>query len=109
MKYFFYFVIFEATKHGRTNFSPLLFCCCCWIQDPRSGIGDPGSEMDKNQDPDKHAGSATMVEQNLMFSFCSRELTYHFVKSGHKPTAAIACECGRRFHGGPSGAYRYHR
>jgi hypothetical protein len=39
------FMIFVATKKGRTKiFFPVLFWCCCWIR-------DPGSEMDKNQDP----------------------------------------------------------
>jgi hypothetical protein len=28
-------------KVGQQIFLPLLFCCCCWIWDPRSG-------MDKN-------------------------------------------------------------
>jgi hypothetical protein len=42
----FNFVMFEATKKGRTtNFFPSLFCnCCCWI-------GDQGSWIDKYQDP----------------------------------------------------------
>ncbi len=34
MKYF-QFKKFVATKKGKTTrFSPLLFCCCCWIRDP---------------------------------------------------------------------------
>jgi hypothetical protein len=97
-----------------------------WVVHPGSGIRIltfypsriQGSKRHRIPDPehwmkirirDKNTGSAKVVEQNLMFSFCVRELTYHFVKSGHKHTAAIACECGRRFHGGTSGAYRYHR
>jgi hypothetical protein len=90
-----------GNKTRKSIFFPLLFC---WIRD-LSWV----QRWIKIRIRDKNPGSATVVEQNLMFSFCSRELTYHFVKSGHKPTAAIACECGRRFHGGPSGAYRYHR
>jgi hypothetical protein len=41
----FNFVIFVATKKRQDNniFSPL-FCCCFWIR-------DPGSGMDKTQDP----------------------------------------------------------
>ncbi len=30
---------------GYKKLLPLLFCCCCWIQDLRSGIRDPGSEI----------------------------------------------------------------
>jgi hypothetical protein len=40
-----------------TNFFTLLFCCCFWIRDPRSGIRDPG--WVKIRIRDKHPGSAT--------------------------------------------------
>jgi hypothetical protein len=53
----FNFVIFEATKKGKTTnfsfFSPLLL--------PLVGSG-----MDKNQDRDKHPGSATLTVNEVM-------------------------------------------
>jgi hypothetical protein len=51
----FNFVIFAATKKGTTTnfFSPHIFVAVfvSRIRDPRSGIRDPGSGMDKNRDP----------------------------------------------------------
>jgi hypothetical protein len=66
-------VIFVATKKGRTtNFSSLLSFVAVFgseIRDPRSGIRDPGSGMDKvtkirfrYSGWDKHPGSATLVQ-----------------------------------------------
>ncbi len=43
--------IFAAIKKGGTTFFPLFFWCCYWMPDPGSEIRDPGSGMDKNQDP----------------------------------------------------------
>ncbi len=64
--------IFVATRKGLTNyFYSLLFCCCFWIQDSKSGIRDMRSEMDKNKIPwsriniPKHPGSATLVTTKI--------------------------------------------
>jgi copper chaperone CopZ len=57
-KLFTIFLIFVATKNGRTKkFFPLLFLCYCWIR-------DPGSGMDKNRDP----GTATLPETSLFIT-----------------------------------------
>jgi hypothetical protein len=60
-----------------TNFfSPLSFVAVfgSGIRDQRSGIRDPGSGMGKNQDPgsgirDKHPGSATLPESQMISRF----------------------------------------
>ncbi len=33
----------------------------------------------------------------------------HFTDTGHKFTARVVCECGKRFSGGTSSGYRFHR
>ncbi len=38
-------------KSKTTHFFPFLFCCYCWISDPGSETWDPGSGIDKSQDP----------------------------------------------------------
>jgi hypothetical protein len=44
----------------KKNF-PLFWCCCL--------IRDSGSGMDKNQDPDKHPGSAALIAVKTLLSF----------------------------------------
>lgn len=47
---------------------------------------------------------------NSVINVCHpREMRAHFQVSGHKSTGAVVCECGRIFHGGTCGGYRYHR
>ncbi len=54
------FAKFMATKKGVTTiFYHLLFCCCFWIRDPRSGTPDPG--WVKIRIGDKHPGSAALL------------------------------------------------
>ena len=33
----------------------------------------------------------------------------HFEETGHKPTTRVVCQCGKRFSGGTSSGYRFHR
>jgi hypothetical protein len=58
-KIIFNFVKFVATKKGLTKklFTPL-FCCCFWIRDPRSGMGNKSGSGIR----DKHPGSATLIK-----------------------------------------------
>ncbi len=45
----------------------------------------------------------------LYIRFCHREMRQHFLESRHKYTRRVVCECGKRFSGGSSSGYRYHR
>ncbi len=60
-------MIFVATKKGRTtNIFPLLFCCCCWIRDLRSGIRDLG--WIKTRIRDKHPGTLVVPLVDLTYT-----------------------------------------
>jgi hypothetical protein len=74
-KIIYIFMIFVATKNGWTKSPPPFVAVVgTGIREPRSGIRDPGSWMDKNQHPgsgirDKHPGSTTLFIGNSCCTF----------------------------------------
>ena len=66
--------------------------------DPKKIISDP-----------QHCDSLYFLLTYIAIHLLFREMWQHFGDSGHTEVIGVICECGKKFKGGPTATYLYHR